>query len=555
MNFDEAPAGCYDPEHWLIAHGKEPLPDKSADSANCDYADENSFEGFEGVSGESENEFSPFTDPELDKLPPFPEHCLPDPLWDMLSALGENLQTAGGMFGAPLLAACAICLQGKVLINPKPGWIEPLNLYTVTIARPSERKSPAIRVVVKPIREFEIEKNQERKPLIDEWNSRMRILSGKLKQAEKNAIEGKAGATEEKVFELQEQIYQLEQNEEKPLKLYADDVTPEALISLMARYDGRMALISSEGGLFDIAAGRYSDRANLDVFTKAYSGDTIRINRVNRPEEDIQNPALTLVLMTQPSVLKTIMGNSDFEGQGFLARFLYSLPPSPVGKRRYETYPVPTEVEEAYTALLRSLLDIQPDEGKPRVIRLSPEAHQKAKAYAEALEPRLNEDLEFIEAWAGKLHGQIMRIAGILHCCKYGDEMDAVPLELDTMQKAETIGNYFLEHSMAAFRISGLADDQATKDAKYILKRLESTGKTEIKKRDLQQLCKDRAGLETAEDMEPGLAVLVKRGYIKLDIAARNPQNPQNPRKGGRPSWMVYLTPEYIEWKQRGELS
>lgn len=539
MTYEDIPAGCYDPEHWLMVQGKEALPE--------------GFAGFEGFEGESENEFSPFQAAKTDKLPPFPEPCLPGPLWDMTAAMAENLQTAGDVFGTNLLAACAICLQGKFSVNPKPGWLEPLNLYTVTIARPSERKSPALRVIAKPIKDFEIEKNQERKPVVDEWNSQKRILSGKLKRMEKGVIEGKKWASEEKVMELQAQLFQLEQNEEKPVKLYADDVTPEALISLLARYNGKMSLVSSEGGIFGIAAGRYSDKANLDVFTKAYSGDTIRINRVNRPEEDIQDPALTLLLMAQPSVLETIMSNADFEGQGFLARFLYSIPASPVGSRRYETAAVPPEVEAAYAGLLKALLNLQDDNGKPRVIQLSPEAHQEAKAYAEALEPRLNGDLEFIEGWAGKLHGQIMRIAGILHCCKYLDESDAVPLELDTMQRAETIGNYFLEHAIAAFRISGLADDQATKDAKYILNRLDSTGKTEISKRELQQLCKDRVGMETVEKMEPGLEVLVKRGYIKIEkgVSPQNPQNHQNPRKGGRPSWVVYVTPAYMEWKQR----
>lgn len=115
-----------------MAQGKEALPD--------------SFGGFGGFEGESENEFSPFQAAKTDKLPPFPEPCLPGPLWDMTAAMAENLQTAGDMFGTNLLAACAICLQGKFSVNPKPGWLEPLNLYTVTIARPSERKSPALSI-------------------------------------------------------------------------------------------------------------------------------------------------------------------------------------------------------------------------------------------------------------------------------------------------------------------------------------------------------------------------------------------------------------------------
>ncbi len=88
MNHEDLPGGCYTPNDWLIAQGKEPL-----------------LEGFAGFAGESENEFSPFQAAKTDKLPPFPEPCLPGPLWDMTAARAENLQTAGDMFGTNLLAA------------------------------------------------------------------------------------------------------------------------------------------------------------------------------------------------------------------------------------------------------------------------------------------------------------------------------------------------------------------------------------------------------------------------------------------------------------------
>lgn len=343
------------------------------------------------------------------------------------------------MLAVNILAACAICIQRKFLIRPKPGWLEPLNLYMLTIARPSERKSPVLRLVTEPIRNFEKEENLRRRPLIDEWRSKKRILEGRIKHSEKAASEGKKGISEDQILQLQAQLYSLEQNEEKPLKLYGDDITPEALISLMSRHDGKMAVVSSEGGIFNIAAGRYSDKVNLDVFTKAYSGDIIRVNRVNRPEEDIQNPVLTLMLMAQPSVLEEIMSNSDFSGQGLLARFLYALPASPVGRRRYETAPIPSEVLDACPGLLKALLELEDNNGEARIITLSPEAHQEAKTFAEALETRLLDDLEPLEEWAGKLHGGVMRIAGILHCCKHLDRADAVPLELDTMQRAEIL--------------------------------------------------------------------------------------------------------------------
>jgi hypothetical protein len=46
---------------------------------------------------------------------------------------------------------------------------------------------------------------------------------------------------------------------------------------------GRMAIISAEGGLFDILAGRYSNGVPaLDVWLKGHAGDPLRIDRKGR---------------------------------------------------------------------------------------------------------------------------------------------------------------------------------------------------------------------------------------------------------------------------------
>ena len=90
-------------------------------------------------------------------------------------------------------------------------------------------------------------------------------------------------------------------------RLVADDVTPEAVASLLADHGGRIAVISAEGGVFDIIAGRYNGNIpNMDVWLKGHSGDMIRIDRKGRPPEYIRKPALTLGLMIQPEVLKSI---------------------------------------------------------------------------------------------------------------------------------------------------------------------------------------------------------------------------------------------------------
>lgn len=482
--------------------------------------------------------FEPFVPPDTSKLPPFPVEYLPPVLQDMAAAAAVNLQVAVDMAAVAELAVMALCVQGKFIINPKPGWLEQLNLYAAIVARPSDRKTPALALMTRPVHAFEKEENERRAPRVDEYRMKHDVLTKRIANmkelaAKPTLTKGKAVDMND-ITELQYEIADLEREGVKPLRLLADDTTQEALASLMAANDGRMGIVSDEGGIFDIIAGRYSSgKANMDIFLKSYTGARLQIDRQGRPGEAIDHPTLTMLLMVQPVVLEAIMGNQDFAGRGFLARPLYSLPVSTVGHRTYDTPPVPPQVEAAYTELVDTLLSV-PELGEARIIKLTPEAHQEAKRFFEALEPRLMDDmgdLGDLEGWGGKYHGQVMRIAGILHCCTHGKVAAQVPLTAETMGAAQTIGEYFLAHARAAFQMMGLTESQDTKDAKYILKRLEAGGQIEISKRDLYQLCKGR--LAQVEDMEPGLKILVERGYIAIESI----------KTGGRPTEKVRVNP------------
>lgn len=481
----------------------------------------------------------PFLPPNTARLPAFPMSSLPPVLRDMATAAAENLQVDPGMTATAALAATALCVQGKYIINPKPGWVEPLNLFTTVIARPSERKTPALAVMTRPLHSYEKEENQRRAPLIDEYRMKRDVLNKRIfnmkEAAAKPPTKNGKPVSFDDITELQYELSDLEREAVKPLRLLADDVTPEALASLMAENDGKIGIISDEGGVFDVLAGKYSSgKANLDVFLKAYAGSYLRVDRKGRGPEAVEHPTLTMLLMVQPVVLEAIMSNQEFAGRGFLARPLYALPKSLVGHRQYKTKPIPQEVEEGYTAALYALLCVQ-ELGEARIIKLSPEADQEAEKFFNTLEPRLADDfgdLDGLEGWAGKYHGQIMRIAGIIHCCLHFQEAAQVAVSLDTMRAAQTIGEYFLEHTRAAFQIMGLAERQEVKDAKYILKRLKADGSMEINKRDLNRLCQK---FSAADDMEPGLNELSRRGYIRIETVKTG--------KPGNPPQIIYLNP------------
>ena len=180
-----------------------------------------------------------------------------------------------------------------------------------------------------------------------------------------------------------------------------------------------------------------------------------------------------------------------------------------------------------------------------RIIKLSDEADKLAEEYYHWIESRLTNELEEIEDWAGKLHGNTMRIAGILHVVKYKVSSVNTLLEESTMKSAIEIGKYYLEHSKMAFDIMGLSDPQEVKEAKYIISRLGTNDKNDlndfINKRDAIRLCQR---YESVEEMEPGLKCLEEHGYIAIVKETKG---------RGRPSEKIYINPEYYKWKEEQE--
>ena len=484
----------------------------------------------------------PFDEDKPDALPPFPVEALPPILRDYALAVAESLQAPVDMAAVGLLTVCALAAQGTWKIEVKPDWVEPLNLYALIIAPPSERKSPVLREIARPVYAFEADEQARREQPIREYQAKRSILEKRLAAAIDAAAKpakGKSPAAQADGLCAEQDVYNLQQElaglpEVKPFRLLADDVTPEALTSLLATYGGQLGVFSAEGGLFKILAGLYSGQsANIDGFLKAYSGDPVRIDRKGRPSETIQDPALTLLLMSQPQVHAEIPGNAEFGGRGLLARFLYCLPVSRVGTRAYRTTPIPADVRDAFDRALAPLLEMQANHtGPAQIIRLSDEADALSEAFSLSLEPRLHGDLADIEGWAGKYHGQVARIAGVLHCFENGPDAGAGLLTGGTFQAAATIGAYFLAHAQAALTRAGLTKTPLRRDAEYLWQKLQTSGKVRFSKKEVLRLCQRF----DAESIRPPLEELARRGYIKLERLKQDGQR-------GRPPETVTISP------------
>ena len=452
-------------------------------------------------------------------LPTFPTAALPTWVRAFVEAETLHAETPPDLPAVLTLAGLATAVAGKARINPAPGWYEPLNLFCLVAMPPASRKSAVFSAVNRPLIEYERQENERMGPLVAQAQTDRDILKARIEEAKKKAATATNGDSRDEYADKARSLTEQLTTQALPslLRLFADDCTLEKLTSLMSEQQGRMAVLSSEGGLFGVLAGRYSEKgANLDAVLKGHAGDCLRVDRVGRTAEYVQNPTLTLGLAVQPDVLRGLVQEPGFRGRGLLARFLYSLPASNVGSRPNHNPPVPEEDAHNYQAALQRLLalPVPTDEmGQPRppVLTFTPEAAAGFAEFRNLVEAELRPGglLHDIEDWGGKFAGAVARISGILHMAERGDTERTITAH--TLQSAIKIGQYFAAHARAAFDLMGA--DAAMDDARCVLAWLQRKGLDTFTRRDAHHALQSR--FQRKEPLITALGILEERHYIR----------------------------------------
>ena len=462
-------------------------------------------------------------------LPPFPLDALPDFIRDYVKAVADHSQTSPDMAAVISLGVLAVCLQGKYEIESPSGFSEPLSLYMAVIAAPGERKSSVMRAMTKALYDYERDYNKARAEEIQENRRSRQRLERQISSLRKSLERSYDRETELELMQLEDQLAGTP--ELKPVRFFADDCSSEALTSLMADNGGIFSVISAEGGIFDIMAGRYSQRANIDVWLKGHCGDTIRVDRMTREAESIEHPSLSAILSIQPSVLEEIMSNSTMSGRGLLARFLYASPPSMIGYRNFYAPPITEEVVERYHWLIYELMAL-PLEDEPTKLSLTIPAYFRMIDYFREHEQFLIGEGQAISDWASKYIGAVLRIAGLIHVA--GSE--GTKVDVATIENAIRIGKYFLAHATYAYSLMGT--DLSIQKATFVLSKLKKKNVTTIKRSELFQICRGKFFRKT-EDILPTLDLLAEHSYLRQE-------EPQRQSAGRPPDVRIIVNPEAL---------
>jgi hypothetical protein len=455
-----------------------------------------------------------------------------------VEAESHATQTPADLAGLLALAVCSVGIARRVVVEPRPGWREPVNLFTAVLLEPGNRKSAVFADAMKPLRELEAELIEAARPVVARELSDRRQDEARLRKLEKTAAEKGDAEARHEAGNLAADL--AEQAEPVLPRLIVDDATAEKLGMMLAELGGRIASMSPEGGAFDLMAGLYSKSGipQFGVYLMGHSGDDLITDRVSRKSIRVERPALTCAYAMQPAVIDGLAENAAFRGRGLLARFLYAAPQSWIGRREIAPPPVSDATREAYRQAVRALAEVDGE----IVLQLTADASALLHDWEAEIEVMLGDggQMEIMRDWGAKLAGATLRLAAVLHCVKHGP---AGRMEGRTIAAAVEIARYLVPHAEAVLGMMQAKEESADEDARYVLRWIERHGRRECTKSEAQHHGKRR--FPKAETIDPALAELARRGYIRPKPAeASGPGRPPSPAYEVNPAALANAKPE-----------
>lgn len=461
-----------------------------------------------------------------------PVHLWPNIMRDFAAGVSDETETPPDLAAILTLGAMAASVQRLADVCVKPGYFEPLCLYTVAALPPALRKSAVFKKVTKPFTSWEAQQREAIAPEILIAESKAKTHQDRVKELRKKAAKA---SSEEDANTLANQVADLEKNAPKipsiP-QIWTSDTTTEEAARLLSQNGEAGAVMSGEGGIFETMAGRYASGVpNIDLYLNGHAGDPMRINRSGKAPIQMDNPRLSMVLAVQPDVIQGMSTKPGFSGRGLLGRFLYVVPASNLGKRTGENQPMNEGAAAAYTARIHELLTASAKtkrkDGRSSTIELSRSAFDSWKMFWHQVERELAEggDFEHCRDWGGKLAGAVARIAGVFHFARHGAGAANSSVSADDMTAAVATGRALCSHALAVFNAMGADPD--IEDAKAILRWAKRHNLTEFTGRDCYK--GNRSRFPRSADINQGIAVLVERGYIRMvNKKSEGPGRPQN---------------------------
>jgi len=330
------------------------------------------------------------------------------------------------------------------------------------------RKSPVFSLFLNPVLNYQNNERKRLRPIIKKETEVIKAKKKALKQIQNEYAKIPSNNLLNDMKDMVAEIDELELNKTVYPKIFTTDATPEKLAIILAEQSEKLALLSAEGAeVFEMIAGRYGEKPNQDLYLKSFSSESVDVERVSRDSLHLESPSMVIGLFVQDSVIQNIP--RAFTNRGLTQRFLYSFPQSFLGYREINPDSINKSLLKVYNDNIIELLKFNPP--KDKSLSLSTDAVDYLNKQLLLIEDMLkNQNLnEGMIGWLSKLAGNIIRIAGNLHIVNHINNLDDIPLNIDsaTLKKAFSLRDYLIYYAQKGFGIMGTDDN--VDDLKYLL--------------------------------------------------------------------------------------
>ena len=276
----------------------------------------------------------------------------------MVEAVQDISQVPDGIAAQSALSVASLAVQGFADVETLGG-DAPLSLFCLTIAESGERKSTCDRLLMRGVRDHERDLKAGYREAFAEYEIAREIWQGKRKRMLAEA----AGADKMKAAGAEADLRALGPEPRPPLfpNVTAQEPTFEGLLKLYQIGRPALGLFSDEAGGFIGGHAMNSDNRLKTIagLSQLWNGDKVNRIRSGDGATDYPGRRMAMHLMAQPIAARPLMADPQASGQGFLARFLITEPPSLIGTRLRREHGAASEAAvSAFTARLAEILAV-----------------------------------------------------------------------------------------------------------------------------------------------------------------------------------------------------
>lgn len=360
--------------------------------------------------------------------PGFPTDYLPPVLRELCLAVSVAANVDPALVALPALTGAATLVGNSYSITPNGDWIEPCILWTMTVCESGSRKTPAFRAAL----------------------SYHRGEQSRMAEARRLAAEADSEATREW------RNTPAAERGERPMRTVRDELllTSDSTIEGLARFllanPRGIGYLTDELDTLFQRLTQYTNGNNTGHFLQMYGGETVTITRasLDRPPVVIPAAYLSVSGTIQPGVLVTAMTNRNVLS-GLLGRFLASMPDSRLNL--FQRNPSTSEEVEEWEEICRRLHQLQPFDGRPRIVAMAPLAVDYYERWHNTHAYRIQDSLGTVVKTAdNKLWGNVLRLILLDHLiCSALEHTDPNrPVGIESVRRGCALGDYFhAEHA------------------------------------------------------------------------------------------------------------